>query len=135
MTEPPRMDPDVRAEWVRRLRSGDYLQGTGELRSSTDVDGDARYCCLGVLCEVARDRGVVSYDRTTFGYRSTVDPREGSYDGVLPPAVQAWAGLLHLGEHAADPLVQTVTLSCWNDGTQVERRSFAWIADAIEEEL
>lgn len=135
MTDEPRMDPEVRAEWVRRLRSGDYRQGTGELRTTTDVDDDVRYCCLGVLCEVARDRGIVSYDRTTLGYRSTADPREGSYGGVLPPVVRAWAGLRHLGHAAEDPPVGGKPLSFWNDGLSVDQRDFAWIADAIEEEL
>lgn len=33
--------------WVAALRSGNYKQGLGQLRSFND-----EYCCLGVLCEV-----------------------------------------------------------------------------------
>lgn len=39
----------LRARWVKALRSGEYGQTTGSLyRSANDA-----YCCLGVLCEVA----------------------------------------------------------------------------------
>lgn len=42
-------------EWVAALRSGDYLQAKGWLRS-TNVDTNgveiARYCCLGVYAEI-----------------------------------------------------------------------------------
>lgn len=45
------MDAEIKAKWVAALRSGEYQQGDRQLR-----DGD-RYCCLGVLCEVA-DLGI-----------------------------------------------------------------------------
>lgn len=35
------------ADWVAALRSGKYKQGVGGLRR------DDRFCCLGVLCEIA----------------------------------------------------------------------------------
>ena len=35
-------------KWIDALRSGKYKQGRGQL-----VKGD-RYCCLGVLCDVAK---------------------------------------------------------------------------------
>ena len=44
------MDKELKAKWVKALRSGEYAQGTGQLR-----DGDS-YCCLGVLCEIAKVR-------------------------------------------------------------------------------
>lgn len=34
--------------WVEALRSGEYKQGQGYLRSHDD-----HYCCLGVLCDLA----------------------------------------------------------------------------------
>ena len=37
----------IRDEWVRRLRSGEYKQGRGGLRSQSD-----EFCCLGVLCDM-----------------------------------------------------------------------------------
>jgi len=44
------MKREIATQWVKALRSGDYKQGTGVLRSS-----DNRFCCLGVLCEVLRE--------------------------------------------------------------------------------
>lgn len=38
-------------EWITRLRSGEYVQGHGRLRSF-DKKGTQRDCCLGVLCDV-----------------------------------------------------------------------------------
>lgn len=42
------MNKQLRDAWVAALRSGQYKQGVGTLRK-----GDT-YCCLGVLCEVAK---------------------------------------------------------------------------------
>lgn len=51
------MNPELKAEWVAALRSGEYPQGNGKL----NVDG--KYCCLGVLCELLVKRGTVEeYD-------------------------------------------------------------------------
>lgn len=41
------MNAELKSKWIAALRSGDYKQGLGMLRS-----GD-RFCCLGVYCEVA----------------------------------------------------------------------------------
>jgi hypothetical protein len=43
------MDKELKEKWVKALRSGEYKQGTGVLKS---LDGE--YCCLGVLCEVGK---------------------------------------------------------------------------------
>lgn len=40
------MKAETKAEWVAALRSGNYQQGQGRLRS-----GD-QYCCLGVFCDL-----------------------------------------------------------------------------------
>lgn len=43
-----RMDKDIKDQWLRDLRSGEYIQGWGWLVRSAP-DGTMRYCCLGVL--------------------------------------------------------------------------------------
>ena len=48
--EDNKMDPKVKAKWLKALRSGEYDQTTGSLCSVDD--GAASYCCLGVLHEV-----------------------------------------------------------------------------------
>lgn len=40
------MNKDIKDKWVAALRSGNYQQGQGSLRTEN------RYCCLGVLCEI-----------------------------------------------------------------------------------
>jgi hypothetical protein len=47
----PPMDPALKAEWVRALRSGQYQQAKGYLvRKFRDDNGATSHCCLGVLC-------------------------------------------------------------------------------------
>lgn len=41
-------------KWLKALRSGEYEQARDALRTD-DADGVARYCCLGVACEVWTD--------------------------------------------------------------------------------
>lgn len=41
-----KMNPKLKAKWVKALRSGKYQQGNGYLYTGSG------YCCLGVLCSV-----------------------------------------------------------------------------------
>lgn len=43
------MDAELKAKWVKALRSGQYEQGQGVLYNRDT----GHYCCLGVLAEVA----------------------------------------------------------------------------------
>lgn len=45
------MDADVKAKWLAALRSGDYKQARGYLRT------EAGYCCFGVLCDIVDPEG------------------------------------------------------------------------------
>lgn len=58
------MDAELKAKWVAALRSGKYAQG----RAHLNLNG--RYCCLGVLCEVADYRSAsnayIRRDEDTF---------------------------------------------------------------------
>lgn len=47
------MDDTLRAELVAALRSGEYAQGSGFLRTR-----DNKFCCLGVLCDLLAKRGL-----------------------------------------------------------------------------
>lgn len=44
------MNPRLKEEWVKALRSGDYEQGTVRL-----CNDDDQFCCLGVLADIAID--------------------------------------------------------------------------------
>lgn len=95
------MKPEIKARWVENLRSGKYEQGRGVLRK------DSEYCCLGVLCEMAAEEGIVEtiipeidehfaevYEPEEFpthAYRDIgADDSEVFY---LPTAVQEWSDL------------------------------------------
>jgi hypothetical protein len=60
--------------WINALKSGKYGWGTNKLHPAED-----KYCCLGVLCEIAKEKGIIK--------------RYSSQNGGLPEKVQAWVGL------------------------------------------
>jgi hypothetical protein len=82
----------IRAEWIRRLESGKYQQTKGCL-----YNGEG-YCCLGVLCEIAHENGIVERSDKPNGdghyaYCYDEDGIEIVADVDLPHAVMAWAGI------------------------------------------
>lgn len=117
------MDATIKALWLEKLRSGEYEQGKGRLVDVTEAT--PKYCCLGVLCEVAREQGIVAFT----GYRYTSEGYEDSY--LLPYKVQVWAGL-----DEGNPTVinhgDDSNLAELNDGCGF---SFKEIADVIEAQL
>lgn len=86
------MDANVKTQWVEALTSGDYQQGQGKL-AYVDSQNKTRYCCLGVLCDLAVKAGVIDepeYDD---------DQHAAFYDGegaILPVRVYEWAGLANI---------------------------------------
>ena len=121
---------EVMREWVDRLRSGQYKQGTGRLRV------EDHYCCLGVLCEIAAERGIIG-SPAPFGSTPLVTIKNGDfhsedrtvyrYDGQahMPSRqVYEWAGIPAVG------LTLTAkSLADLNDFAV----PFAQIADTIEQ--
>lgn len=80
--------------WADALESGDYRQADGTLRSKAPHGGHAKYCCLGVACDLYRTAtgkgDWIRYsDSDTFGF--AVDG--GEYDSFLPDEVVDWFGL------------------------------------------
>lgn len=131
------MDQTIKAQWTAALRSGEYKQGRAVLAR------DGKFCCLGVLCDLAVKAGVVTSDAET-GYE---DGRiaYGQEDAVfgLPAEVREWVGL-----DVDDPEVEYKregddeadegNLSNLNDGSPSAHRAsltFAEIADLIDAQL
>lgn len=99
------MDKELKAKWVAALLGGEYAQGKGQLYKPED----GTYCCLGVLCEVARQ------DLTT---------------GVRNDS--------HLYQWAKEQIGGEAVTTLWkmNDGIDEHaRHSFMQIADFIEANL
>lgn len=115
--------------WLDALRSGDYQQGSGSLRPSQDA-----YCCLGVLCDVyQRETGNGEFDVDRQGFFAA-----GEFDEACPPrAVLDWIGCDDLdGDFLVTPdeCDKKKNVVALNDGHFCEKRSFAEIADLLENE-
>lgn len=114
------MNREIKEKWVAALRSGEYKQGMGQLRDSSD----SRFCCLGVLTDLyIKETGQGKWDSNFF--------RSGNKDGNLfsgftPEPVRVWAGL-----RDRNPQVDATNLATLNDGGC----TFNQIADKIEEYL
>jgi hypothetical protein len=123
-----RMDPQIKAQWVEALRSGEYQQGKRRLHTVLP-DGSEEMCCLGVLSHLAHLAGTCP--RQAGERRYTYGAEKNS--AVLPREVMAWAGLLD-----DSPMVSGVELAEHNDGDldgKVQPKSFIEIADLIERDL
>jgi hypothetical protein len=113
------MDAELKARWLQALRSGEYVQDSGSLRTSNG------YCCLGVLCEVAGlghldEKGNLNNEVVEFG--------------LLPKSVALVSDI-----HPSPTIVydgKTIDLWRLNDGhcTVDRAHSFIEIADLIEQQ-
>lgn len=110
------MDANVKKDWVEALRSGEYKQGTGVLKSTRDPEHPT-YCCLGVLVDVAKKHGVKG---------ARLDP------GQTHPTISVgeWAGIKAENGYIS-PKVNGECLVNLND----HGATFAEIADLIEAHL
>lgn len=85
--------------WYRALKSGQFEQGKNYL-GRREPDGQVRYCCLGVACEVAIANGL-NLNRFSanaiFRYSGTHEDEYTSTGSHLPAAVMDWLGI---DEHA-----------------------------------
>jgi len=110
------MNPEVKKLWIEALRSGNYSQGKFSLRTKDD-----KYCCLGVLCELAVKSEIIP--PATLAHRE--NPYNYHYDGQNKnpsKKVREWSGLdSRIGE-----------LIGMNDHCN---KTFPEIADWIEENL
>ena len=106
------MKEDIKNRWIDALKSGKYKQFDHRLKSG---DGSA-HCCLGVLCELAVEDGIIR----TVGH--------GLY---LDQTVMEWAEMSDNSAKFPDPEVKYPAncLAALND----KGYSFEQIAEIIEE--
>lgn len=116
------MKAEIKAEWIAALRSGNYRQGYGGLRSEED-----KFCCLGVLCDLAVKAGVLGEGRLNKFDHEYEYGLEGE-SVSLPLEVMEWSGINNMVGRIA-PIGSLIAL---NDGHKL---SFEHIAIVIEEEL
>lgn len=123
------MKPEIKAQWIEALRSGEYTQIDGQLRLGNDV------CCLGVLCDLAAKQGLGVWLNNEFLTLSNGEVM-GADRSVPPIGVAKWAGL-----YDPNPLIDAerdLRLALYNDGSvdfDIPAHTFAEIADLIEAHL
>lgn len=131
------MNKKVKEKWLDRLRNGGLKQATSALKETYD-DGTSGYCCLGVLCEIAVEEGIIKAPRPEWGRNEDPDSHYGNWtygrnsDSFLPPTVRDWAGLSENNPavNVNDDFIST-TLATLNDSGS----SFEEIAGYIEASL
>ena len=125
------MNNEIKVLWCAALRSGDYPQASGYLRTPEG------YCCLGVLCELAVLAGVIPPgEQRKAGILGEFTYGRHRDCFTLPEKVTEWAGLFN-----DNPRVRGTGLD-WDydsdptlEGVNDMRVPFSKIADIIEEEL
>lgn len=106
----------VAQAWVKALRSGKVEQAHGRL----GMDDGSR-CCLGVLCDLAVEAGIIK--------------DFASDSNFLPGPVVDWAGLItrkaQYGKETEEP---SDRLALWkdNDGVGTTKKTFSEISAIIE---
>lgn len=106
------MNPEIKAKWVAALRSGEYLQGTGQLLNT--YSGASKYCCLGVLCDllVKEDTPGLEYsDRQPYG--SSVLPG-WTYHGIGETSILPAVLAIDLGLTDPNPRIPFIQ-AIWDD--------------------
>lgn len=93
------MKNKIMKRWVKALRSGKFKQGKNALKQLTK-DGEAKHCCLGVLCELYNQDRKKNHKKMAEIKINLWDPdfKYGVVEfdgncGLLPDAVAEWAGI------------------------------------------
>ena len=136
------LKPDVKAAWLAALRSGEYVQGTGVLKS-WEKTGVLRHCCLGVLGELYCKATGTQWSTLPDCHRMSLHNEAG----VLHSMVWRWATsdgsdmpkiprpdehTTYIVSDSQNDITLAVFLARCNDFTGLD---FQKIADWIEENL
>lgn len=120
------MNETIKERWVSALRSKKFPQTKEHLK---DNNG---FCCLGVLCEIAVEDGVIAPPTK---HPVTLEWLYENEGGTLPPKVMEWAEINEENpyvEYTQDGGYFYDSLSELNDAKSM---TFPEIADIIEKEL
>lgn len=112
------MNQQVKTQWLKALRSGEYQQARGRLW------GYKGFCCLGVLCDIYVKESNHQWEEDDFGGHKIFDE-----SAMLPIEVMTWAGLSEANPSISDRANNS--LASIND----RGSSFEEIADLIEKNL
>jgi hypothetical protein len=104
--------------WAAALRSGDYKQGVGKLRTADD-----RFCCLGVLCNLHAQAHpkIAAQQESPQIYLG--------HECCLPPEVAEWVEALSFQTTAGDLRIGSSSAIHMNDCGKVPFDKFADLID------
>ncbi len=81
------MNLEIKKLWVDALRSGEYKQGFGFLEQG------GKWCCYGVLCELAYRDGVGTKQASNRSVRAETCTLYDGYSAFPSDSVLDWAGI------------------------------------------
>lgn len=114
------MKDDIKAAWQANLRSGEFAQGSGQLRSWDSIKKVWTYCCLGILCEMSSLGEWKEEERDGHCFSTYLGSKH-----YLPDEVAEWAGIA--------PVVDTMEGVQQRIGTMNDSgATFLNIADALD---
>lgn len=126
------MNPEIKALWLKALRSGEYQQTACSLKG-LNADNKIGYCCLGVLTDLAVKAGIGEWneDGKAVPTHRFIAPDSEFHAALLADEVRDWSGMPSADgtfpRHSAE-WTEHINLAGMNDGG----RTFEEIADAIE---
>lgn len=124
------MKQQIAKKWIQALKSGAYIQGQGKLKRLNKDESGFEHCCLGVLCELAVQEGIIQSRPSEGGnpWCSFGEKEQVHMTNFLPEAVVKWAGLTSKTGKTVQKINKTwVSLAQANDGGL----SFQRIANVI----
>ena len=132
------MKKEIADEWVKALRSGEYVQGQNMLKYEDPDTDEMHHCCLGVLCEIAIENGVeLEVESRIFNVkmddRGYMLHKAFMYDdlsGLLPERILQWSGVRSPEGKASSGFAES--LAEMNDALFRKGKGFGRISDFIE---
>lgn len=121
------MKKAVMKKWVAALRSGKYKRGSGWLRKR--LNGQDRFCCLGVLCDISKKAKWVDGGGEHYFASAQASDHGDEHDKTLPLTIREWSGLMWDDGGFIGDDGRCKSLAKINDSGKY---SFAKIADIIE---
>jgi hypothetical protein len=112
-----KMTLEDKSEWIAALRNGEYEQGHGALAKQAP-DGQFRFCCLGVFCDLQAKKGVIRKelvaDRSGFDGVFMFCGGNYSAPGDRNYLVLPWGLAERISSSAANPRVLVKHLPLWH---------------------
>lgn len=122
------LDPEFKAKWVAALRSGEFKQTHGRLKS------EAGHCCIGVLCHLAK-RELATAGVNVVESDNDIKVSWGQADDEYCEVTELPCNALKLIGLTADQQNELINMNDGNPALSIGCFSFPQIASYIEASL